>query len=270
MNTREAAVSGSFYPSDAKELSHIVIENIDKAESKNITPTIIVSPHAGFIYSGVTAGTAYKQLQNIKDEHYSILLVGPAHTIGFEGFAFPFSNKFATPLGDIIVNQDKIETFMNQFSNILPVFRHDLPHKNEHCLETQLPFLQKSLKSFDIIPIVYGKSDYNDLSSIFEYFLSLKNIIVVVSSDLSHFHDQNNANKIDHYCNDGITELDINKLSNGEACGMIGLKAAVSCALRTNLEPLLLDYRTSGDTAGDKSRVVGYASYVFYKKEGAI
>ena len=270
MSTREAAFSGSFYSSDPTELSHVVSEDIDRAESINIKPTIIVSPHAGFVFSGVTAGVAYKQLKNLEEKHYTIVLVGPSHRIAFDGFAFPLSNKFTTPLGEICVNQDKIETFLNLYGSKLQVFRHDLPHKDEHCLETQLPFLQKSLKKFDIIPIVYGKCDYNDLCSIFEYFLNTRDTIIIVSSDLSHFYDQENANKIDSYCNDGVLNLDIEKLSCGEACGMTGIKASVSYALKEKLSPLLLDYRTSGDTAGNMSRVVGYASYMFYKKQEAI
>lgn len=265
MSARIPAVSGAFYPSDADELGKVVGDDINSAKNSHHQPLLLASPHAGFIYSGETAGWAYKQLENLPKTHYTVLLVGPSHRVGFEGFAFPFHDKFLTPLGEIPVNQEKIHKFLAQNTSTLPVFKHDLPHKDEHCLETQLPFLQKSLESFDIIPIVYGKCDYNDLCFIFEQFLLDGDTIVVISSDLSHFYEYDKARQIDDFCNKGVVELDLDVLSNGEACGMIGLKAAVLFAAKYGLKSELLDYRTSGDTAGDKSRVVGYASYMFYR-----
>jgi hypothetical protein len=264
MSTRAPAVSGAFYPSDANELGTIVSEDIKRAKNFGKNPLLLVSPHAGFVYSGQTAGYAYKQLENLPKAHYTVVLVGPSHHVGFEGFAFPFDDKFVTPLGEIAVNQDKIHKFLSKNTTILPVFKHDIPHKDEHCLETQLPFLQKSLESFDIIPIVYGKSDYNQLCFIFEQFLADDNTIVVISSDLSHFHDYDTAKSIDASCNKAVIDLSIDELSNGEACGMIGIEAAIKFANTHGLKSELLDYKNSGDTAGDKSRVVGYASYMFY------
>jgi len=261
------AVNGIFYPDDKVELAKTISDYINQAPSViDKKPIILASPHAGFIYSGQTAGVSYRQLKNLPKEHHTIVLVGPSHRIGFEGFAFPFSDSFATPLGIISVNQEKIHYFLSKFTPILPVFKHDMPHKDEHCLETQLPFLQQSLDNFDIIPIVYGKSDYNHLSMIFEHFLSYKNTIVVVSTDLSHYHDYETAKIIDNACNDGVAKLDLEQLSNCEACGITGLKAAVEYAKKHNLHSTVLDYKTSGDTAGDKAKVVGYASYMFYKE----
>ena len=266
MSIRLPAVSGSFYPSDKSELESLVDGYLRGAKLHGGRAQILIAPHAGFVYSGTTAASAYKQLESLPKEHYTVVLVGPSHRVGFEGFALPFSDCFDTPLGSVVVNQEKIHHFLRHFANTFPVFKHDQPHKDEHSLETQLPFLQMSLEYFDIVPIVYGKGDYNHLSVIFEYFMLEKNSIIVISSDLSHFYDYDSAMAIDQHCNDGVLQLNLDELEAGEACGKIGIKAAVKYAKEHGLKSVLLDYRTSGDTAGDKARVVGYASYMLYEE----
>lgn len=267
MTVREAAVAGMFYSDDPVVLSADVNSYLKQAKNFNKIPQILVSPHAGFIYSGLTAGFSYKQLENIAGEHFTFVLVGPSHRVGFEGFAFPFSDIFRTPLGNVSVNQQKIHTFMSHFSTVLPVFKHDIPHKDEHSLETQLPFLQSVCGSFDIIPIVYGKSDYNHLCAIFEYFLSDTTNKIIISSDLSHYHEYEVALDIDSRCNLGVKKLSLETFEDGEACGKLGIKAAIKYAQLHGLSSVVLDYRTSGDTAGSKEKVVGYASYMFYEEK---
>jgi len=265
MSIRPPVVSGQFYSDDSQELASSVARYISGAKNYGIVPKIIVSPHAGFVYSGPTAGYAYRQLENLEDEEYTVLLVGPSHRVFFEGFSFPQYDSFDTPLGNIAVNQAKIEEFLSTQHGHGEFFRHDKPHSDEHSLETQLPFLQQSLKKFTIIPIVYGKSDYNVLVNVFDYFLADPYTIAVVSTDLSHYHGYEEARMIDKNCNEAVLGLDAKAMQSGEACGMVGVQAAILYAAKNGLSSSVLDYKTSGDTAGDKARVVGYASYMFYK-----
>jgi MEMO1 family protein len=266
MNSRPPVVSGQFYSANKDELSTVVDKYISTSKNFCFVPKIVVSPHAGFVYSGPTAGYAYRQLENLEDKEYTVLLVGPSHRIYFEGFSFPLYDSFETPLGSIKVNQTKISQFLSSQENQELFFRHDAPHADEHSLETQLPFLQRSMKKFNIIPIVYGKSDYNVLAKVFDYFLADADTIAVVSSDLSHYHGYQEAMQIDKNCNEAVLALDAISIASGEACGMIGVQAAIVYAKKHSLESLVLDYKTSGDTAGDKIKVVGYASYMFYKR----
>jgi MEMO1 family protein len=265
MRSRAPVVSGQFYSQNKEKLSSEVTNYIASAKNFGFTPKIIVSPHAGFVYSGQTAGYAYRQLENLEDKEYTVLLVGPSHRIYFEGFSFPLYDSFETPLGAVKVNQAKISQFLASQGGQEEFFRHDAPHADEHSLETQLPFLQQSMKKFNIIPIVYGKSDYNVLAKVFDYFLGDAYTIAVVSSDLSHYHGYEEAKLIDDRCNQAVASLEAVLMNSGEACGMIGVQAAIVYAKKHGLQSLVLDYKTSGDTAGDKIKVVGYASYMFYQ-----
>ena len=260
MSIRKAAVAGTFYIEDKLELQNMIEQFLDNAEKKPQKAELLIAPHAGLIYSGESAGIAYKQLDNRSDIK-RVLLVGPSHHIGFEGFSVSPDTVWETPLGEINVDIESINTFLQ--SQIVNAFIHAQPHEQEHSLELQLPFLQKQLDDFLLIPIVYGQASSDDLLKIFEYFKDPETIIII-SSDLSHFYDESQANRLDAQCHEGVTSLDLEKLERCEACGKTGMKAAVKYALKYSLNSTLLSYTTSAKTSGDSSRVVGYASYMFY------
>ncbi|RUM58681.1 MAG: AmmeMemoRadiSam system protein B [Persephonella sp.] len=266
MNTtvRKPAVSNLFYPSDKEGLIYMLKNYLDKSPLYNIKPEALVSPHAGYIYSGEVAAVGYKQLLNLdKSKHYDVLLIGPSHYVPFNGVSFGYYDYWETPLGNVKVNTNRIEDFVNKNKN-LPITFNLIPHIKEHSLEVQVPFLQMVLEDFSIIPVVYGDVDYRLIEHIIDYFKN-NNTIVVISTDLSHYYPDEIAKSIDSYCNLAVKNLDINYLDKCEACGMLGLKAIIDYAKKVGWKSVILDYKTSGDTAGDKSAVVGYGSYAFYK-----
>lgn len=256
---RECAVAGMFYTDDARELSEMVDGFVAQAPRVEERPVIVVSPHAGLVYSGECAGYAYAQLQDRGFKR--VVLAGPSHYVGFEGFAFSNADSWRTPLGDIPIARRDIETFLERFDG--RVFEHPAPHEREHSLEVQLPFLQRVLGEFELIPIVYGKADYKELERIYEYFAD-EETIIVVSSDLSHFYTEAQANKLDAHCNLGVENLDLHEMDLCEACGKTGIMAAIKYAKDHELRSRVLNYMTSAKNSGDYSRVVGYGSYIFY------
>ncbi len=265
---REPAVSNLFYPGNPDELKAMIKEFLDKAPLYNIKPEALASPHAGYIYSGPVAAVGYKQFLNLdRNKHYDILLIGPSHYVAFEGLSFGYYDFWETPLGEVPVNKKRIEEFYLKYMNKLPISLNQLPHVREHSLEVQVPFLQMVLNKFSLIPVVYGSIDYRIVELVIDYFKDDRDdTIVVISTDLSHYYPDHIAKNIDKYCNLAVETQNIRYLEKCEACGMIGLKAIIEYAKQKGWKSKVLDYRTSGDTAGDRSAVVGYGSYIFYKE----
>ncbi|MEK6959476.1 MAG: AmmeMemoRadiSam system protein B [archaeon] len=255
---RHEQYAGSFYPAGKKELlamiSKLLKENdfelaIKKAKvnPKNIRAMIV--PHAGYIYSGPTAAAGYNALK--KTNPKKVILLGPSHQTYIDG-AHTFSGKWSTPLGlvDITPARD------------MHVIEGDL----EHSLEVQVPFLQSVLDEFTLTPIIYGDVSPEELAMLVEKDLSRtgKEMVLIASSDLSHYLEYNIAKKVDNATIATIMDIDVEELLRiGDACGIIGIGAILVLAKKRKWTPILLDYRNSGDTAGDKSGVVGYASIVF-------
>ncbi len=262
---REPAVSNLFYPGDPEELRYMVNYYIEKAPLYNLKPEAIVSPHAGYVYSGEVAGVSYKQLMNLDlDKHYDILLVGPSHYVPFNGISFGYYDYWETPLGEVKVNKKRIEELIKENQDI-PFTLNTLPHSKEHSLEVQVPFLQAILKDFSIIPLVYGQTDFRYVEKIMDSFKNEETDLIVISTDLSHYYPYEVARQIDHYCNLAVERLDLSLLEKCEACGKIGLAAVIDLAKKRGWKGKVLDYKTSGDTAGGKDNVVGYGSYIFYR-----
>ncbi len=265
MSIRPPAACGMFYPKESDKLLEFVNYAIGKSANFDKKPLILVSPHAGFIYSGYTAGYAFRQLQNLdQDREYKVLLLGPSHRVYLESAALSPNDGFETPLGVVKVDQEESQRLMSRFSYITV---NPAPHKLEHSLETQLPFLQAALKSFSIIPLVYGAIADEKLFETLEEFLIDESRIVVISSDLSHYYHIDEANFIDSHCIKGIERLSFAVMKECEACGKPAILAAIRYAIKHNLKAKTLDYKTSADTAGDKNKVVGYGSFMFYKEE---
>jgi MEMO1 family protein len=228
-------------------------------------PTIIISPHAGYMYSGALAATAFKQLENLDQNiHYEVLLIGPSHRVYLDSASFSPDGIFMTPLGKVHIDMGETMRLSQKFPNIL---NSATAHKLEHSLEVELPFLQSVLKDFSLIPLVYGGIEVDTLYALIDEFLVDDSRICVISSDLSHYYSQEKAKELDSYCIDGIERLDLDSLGACEACGKGGIMAAIQYALKHNLKSKTLDYKTSGDITGDTDRVVGYGSFMFYKEE---
>lgn len=263
---REPAVSGTFYPDNPEILKQMLLNFLDNAPLFNIKPEAIISPHAGYIYSGPTAAYGYKQLLNLdKDKHYKILLIGPSHFVPFNGISFGYYDYWETPFGKVKVDKKEIENFVIKNQN-LPITLNTIPHQREHSLEVQVPFLQIVLENFSIIPVVYGQVDYSIVEKIIaDIKADREDVIVVISTDLSHYYPYDIAKQIDYNCLVAVENEDLRYMNICEACGKIGMEAIIDYARKIGWKSKILDYRTSGDTAGDKDAVVGYLSAIFYR-----
>jgi len=265
---REPAVANMFYPANPEKLREIVTYFLNNAPLYNIKPQAVISPHAGYIYSGQTAAYSYKQFLNLdKTKHYKILLIGPSHFVPFNGISFGYYDYWETPLGAVKVDKEEIEKFIIN-NRDLPITLNTIPHQREHSLEVQVPFLQVVLDKFSIIPVVHGQIDFKIVEEVISQIKDKReDVIVVISTDLSHYYPYDVAKQIDKYCLLAVEKEDISLLSKCEACGEIGIAAIIDYASKVGWKSKILDYRTSGDTAGDKDAVVGYLSAVFYRGE---
>ena len=261
---RQPAVAGLFYPADKQILEHDVQQYLDEANyGRDIIANeikAIVVPHAGYVYSGPIAASAYKQIIPIKDKINRVVLLGPSHRVAFNGLAVPESDTFNTPLGNIQVDQEGIK----HLAELPQVIVSDRAHSEEHSLEVQLPFLQEILDDFSLIPIVVGDADRYEVAEVIQKFWSDEHTLIVISTDLSHYHEYNDAKRIDRLTSEAIANLKPDLIDYDDACGRNGLKGMLTVAAEKNLSVDILDLRNSGDTAGDKSRVVGYGAYVIH------
>jgi len=258
--TRKAAVAGSFYPSDKDELESIIrklIANAEDSQIKNLKG--VIAPHAGYVYSGPVAAFSYKQMINLPNEKYNVFLLGPAHFVHTTASIGMFES-FETPLGTVKVNQLICENLLKNRIFDSTVDAHIL----EHSLEVQLPFLQKTLNNFEIIPILLGEIPPDSLTEILSQFFGKDGNIFVFSSDLSHYRPYAVANKIDLHTIKIITGKSIEQENEIDACGETGIKVAMRLAASAGCNIKLLNYRNSGDTAGNKDAVVGYASLAIF------
>lgn len=258
--TRLPAVAGMFYPADAGALKHDILHYLDEADTPQIVPKAIVVPHAGYIYSGPVAASAYKLLLPLKDRISRVVLLGPSHRVAFSGLAAPEADTFNTPLGDIKIDQQGI----NAIRDLPQVLVSDMAHRDEHSLEVQLPFLQLVLENFSLIPLVVGDAERHDVAEVIERLWGDEHTLIVISTDLSHYHEYNEARRMDRLTSDAIEHLKPDLISYEDACGRNGLKGMMTVAEQKHLHATILDLRNSGDTAGSKDRVVGYGAYVFH------
>ena len=260
MQTRYPVVAGMFYPQDTQELRDQVAFMLAEANSGDIQPKAIIAPHAGYIYSGPVAASVYKLIEPFKDKIKTVAIFGPSHRVAFSGLALSQSDKFATPLGDIPVNKDKSARILT-----LPqVHEIEQAHAQEHSLEVQLPFLQLILDDFDIIPVVVGDADEEDIAEVMEALWTDDETLIVVSSDLSHYHTYDVAKRMDQETSAAIERMDASDIGVDDACGRNPIKGLLTLAREKHLHVKTIDLRNSGDTAGPKDRVVGYGGYVVY------
>lgn len=259
---RQPAVAGMFYPADPNVLSNDIQTYLDSANDIKAQSSVkaIVVPHAGFIYSGPVAASAYKQLFSRSDKIKRVVLLGPSHRVAFSGLAVPSSDEFNTPLGNITIDQAGIQSL----SDLPQVIVSDQAHRDEHSLEVQLPFLQSILGDFTLIPLVVGDTGRHDVAEVISRLWGGDETLIVISTDLSHYHQYHEAQKMDRATSDAIENLKPDIIGYEDACGRNGLKGMMTVAIEKNLQAEILDLRNSGDTAGSKDQVVGYGAYVFH------
>ena len=259
---RPAAVAGMFYPRAPAALRAEVCAHLEGASAKRAPPAplpkAIIVPHAGYVYSGAIAGSAYARLSGGRSSIRRVVLFGPAHRVAIRGLAVPSVRALATPLGEVAIDLDATALALT-----LPqVACDDAPHALEHSLEVQLPFLQQTIDDFRIVPFAVGDASPREVAEVIEMLWGGPETLIVVSSDLSHYHRYADARAIDRATADAILAL-APELDHEQACGATPINALLLAARRHGLRSDLVDLRNSGDTAGDKSRVVGYASFAF-------
>ncbi len=265
MSKRVAKNAGTFYPADANSIkkmidlfNEILMKNEDYKDLLKLTPKAIISPHAGYIYSGYTANIAHRILANRKVKR--VVVIGPSHHSYFEGVSGSFFEKYETPFGDIDIDLEYLNIINKTFGLSFVKEAHSL----EHSTETQMPFIKYYQPDVKVIELIYGVNSLEKLAKIVTWLLEDELTSVVISSDLSHFYSLKRANELDAICINGIKKLDNSILELGcEACGLIGIEALNIAAKLLNLKSYILDYRTSADASGDTSRVVGYLSAAY-------
>lgn len=256
---RQTAVAGMFYPADPAELKRSVAAYLEDAESEGAPPKAIIAPHAGYIYSGPVAASAYKRLRQRHAGIHRVILLGPSHRVGFRGMALSSAEAFATPLGPIRIDHAQDAALL-----ALPgVTVMDEAHRMEHSLEVHLPFLQVVLDHFELVPVVVGEASPDEVARLLETVWGGEETLIVISSDLSHYHDYSEAQRMDRATSSAIESLRFEALDFDDACGRNPIRGLLYYSRQHGLHGQLVDLRNSGDTAGPRDRVVGYGAYLF-------
>ncbi|MGI2261176.1 AmmeMemoRadiSam system protein B [Shewanella sp. GXUN23E] len=256
IKVRPTAVAGRFYHSDAATLR---AELDGWLEPLPADPSIraIVVPHAGYQFSGKVAAQAYRYIRALGERVRRVILVGPAHTMAFDGLALPSADLFVTPLGNVEIDKSLVAKLRDEPK----VTVYDLPHAKEHCLEVQLPFLQQALGQFSLLPLLYSRVTPWYLEEMMAKVWDPADTLLVISSDLSHYHEYDEACGLDARSM-AMIEEGVPRLTPQQACGATGINALLHLAQHRGWQFERLDYQNSGDTGGNKQRVVGYVSYV--------
>ncbi len=254
-------VAGMFYPENAETLKSMVDELLHQNQaSPAITPKALIVPHAGYIYSGSVAASAYGQVLPVREQIKQVVLLAPAHRVGFRGIATTSADKLSTPLGAISVDHEA----RNKALTLPQVQIFDMAFEGEHALEVQLPFLQRLLPDFKVVPFIVGQSTPQEVSELLELLWGNQRTLIVISSDLSHFLDYHSARERDARTTQAIVNLQADSIGAEDACGHLPIQGFLKSATDHHLHATAVDVRNSGDTAGDKRRVVGYGAYAFY------
>ncbi len=260
MHVKPPVVAGFFYPGSEHELRDTVRGLMHDAQTQgDDRPRALIAPHAGYQYSGPIAASAYATLEPWADRIHRVVVLAPSHRVPFRGIATSSADIFRTPLGDITVDRVAVE----RLEGMPGVQLLDAAFAEEHALEVQLPFLQGVLPDFTLVPLIVGDADSDDVSAVIEA-LGAEDTLVIVSSDLSHYHDYRSCRQRDRETTQRIEGLQAAQIGPHDACGAYPIRGLLKTAQRHGWRVRTLDLRNSGDTAGDKSRVVGYGAYEFY------
>jgi len=261
---RPPAVAGSFYPGTREALSRDVAALLGTAPiaPASAVPKALIAPHAGYVYSGPVAAHAYSRLGSARGRIKRVVLLGPAHRAAVRGLALPAAVGLQTPLGVVPVDRDAVRTL----SSLRQVCESRDAHAQEHSLEVHLPFLQSVLGGFAVVPLVVGDASADEVAEVLDRLWGGDETLIVVSSDLSHYLPYDRAQAVDRETARAIVAREPH-VSHFQACGATPVNGLLTAALRRGLRAELFDLRNSGDTAGDRSRVVGYGSIGFFESE---
>jgi MEMO1 family protein len=257
---RPPAVAGQFYPDNPKELRAEVNYFITAAKmGADKIPKAIIAPHAGYMYSGPIAGSAYACLARGCNQFKRVVLLGPSHFVAVDGLAASSATVFQSPLGPVPVDKDAL----TRICKLPQVTILDSAHRREHSLEVHLPFLQIALAGFKLVPLVAGEATAEEVGSVLDELWGGDETCIVISSDLSHYHDYRTARQTDRETARLIEALSWKDLDGDQACGCRPIGGLLWAAKKRGLRCRAVDLRNSGDTSGTRDRVVGYGAFVF-------
>jgi AmmeMemoRadiSam system protein B len=261
---REPAVAGQFYPGNTTELSTTINVFLDEAPiQEGPAPKALIVPHAGYIYSGPVAATAYARLRPYRERYTRVILLGPCHRVAVQGMALSGADVFRTPLGDVPLDKNTIANLDMPDVNVI-----EATHQFEHSLEVHLPFLQTVLESFSLVPLVVGDAKPETVADVIDALWGGPETLIVVSSDLSHYLPYEEARITDKTTCEAIENQNTKNIDHQCACGATPIGGLLIATKRRGMKAITLDLRNSGDTAGDKSQVVGYGSWIFADGNG--
>jgi AmmeMemoRadiSam system protein B len=257
---RPAAVAGRFYPADPVELRRLITSLLAAvAPTTGPAPKALIAPHAGYLYSGPIAASAYARLVPARGQVTRVVLLGPSHYVALQGLATTSAEAFETPLGLVPVDVEAVRSVRS-----LPQVRElDEAHAQEHSLEVQLPFLQTVLGDFSLVPLAVGDTSADDITQVLDFLWGGPETRFVISSDLSHYHDIQTARRLDQATAEAIKALKPGGIGEERACGRMPICGLLEAARGHGLRARMVDLRSSGDTAGPHDRVVGYGAFVF-------
>jgi hypothetical protein len=247
-----------FYPADAQELARDVQRYLAQAHKFDLIPKALIVPHAGYIYSGEIAATAYATLTPVAAAIRRVVMLGPTHRVAVRGLALPGADAFDTPLGRVMIDTEAVRTL----ARLPQVFTSAEAHELEHCIEVQLPFLQSILNDFTLLPLLAGRASTEEVAEVLEFLWGDQKTLIVISSDLSHYLPYATSRRVDGETVQAIMNLQ-QPIPHERACGGTPISGLIMAAKRHRLTPALLDLRNSGDTAGTRDQVVGYAAIAF-------
>jgi len=252
---RKMSVAGQFYPLECLEIKKYIDVFSQELKKEKKKYRAIISPHAGYVYSGFTANMAYSKVDFSQIRR--VVVIGPSHRVYLKGASVALYETYETPCADMKIDK----TYSADINNRYEFLHFQQSAHAEHSTETQVPFIQFYAPHVSLVEVVYGELNYKHLVPLMEEVLKDKESFLVVSTDLSHFYDLNKAKHLDSICVKAVKEMNVLDLDRGcEACGMIGVKAVIEASHKLELKSKVIDYRTSADSSNDKSRVVGYMS----------
>ncbi len=264
-SVRPAAVAGMFYPAAPRELAREVDDMLAHSAAGGLAPGFpkaLIVPHAGYVYSGSVAAEAYDRLRPARGIVRRVVLFGPCHRVPVRGLALPDASAFATPLGQVPIDQEAVASL----AGLSQVVVSRAVHAEEHALEVQLPFLQRVLGEFSLVPLAVGAATPEQVAEVIDRLWGGAETLIVISSDLSHYHPYAEACAIDRGTARAILDYSAD-IDHEQACGATPVAGLLLAAKRRGLKVELLDLRNSGDTAGGRGRVVGYAAFAFWEGE---
>lgn len=263
---RRPAVAGTFYPVDGQELHRLITAYLAVVDAAGPVPKALIAPHAGYIYSGPVAASAYAYLAKARGTVSRVVLLGPAHWIAFSGLAASSAEAFISPLGAVPVDCHALQ----QVLELPSVCLLDKAHVREHSLEVQLPFLQEVLGNFSLVPLVVGEASPEEVAAVLDLLWSGPETAIVISSDLSHYYDYETARRLDQMTSHAIEQLRWQDIRTEQVCGYYPVRGFLYAAQHHRLSAKTVDVRNSGDTAGPRDEVVGYGAYIFTDSTSAL